>query len=231
MTPNPQSKILIVDTEQYAGNFEREMCAFITGQVGECGVGDDIAEQYSADIKNLKWWEEHIVSERDDSDYGCYRPASIWPTLGWFNNGTGGHFKDTPENEAEAIEKSVTFMKDYNKGQVEMAQKRIKNNDFETTKNGWTKEACERVIKKNEEDIKQASKLTKYPAYMSVAIFVDEFPPQEVWEEFMERAKEFGKNRAEIINRSYDKQKVDVTGFRQVEPEYKLKTKKTKKVK
>ncbi|KKK83825.1 hypothetical protein LCGC14_2789530, partial [marine sediment metagenome] len=33
------SWIFIIDTDSYAGNFEREMCAYITGRVGECGVG------------------------------------------------------------------------------------------------------------------------------------------------------------------------------------------------
>lgn len=230
MTPNPKSKMLIIDTEQYSGNFEREMCAYITGQIGECGVGDNVAEKYSEKIKHLDWWEEHIVSERDDSEYGCHRPASIWPTPGWFNNGTGGHFKDTPENEKEAIEKAVEFMKEYGKGQFDMATKRIAEKNFETNSIGWTEQACKNVLKKYEEDIKKAANLSKYPAYMSVVIFVDEFPPKEVWEEFMERAKDFAKNRPEIIKK-YDKETLTVTGFRQIEPEYKLKNKKSIKVK
>lgn len=36
--------ILVADTNQYAGNFERELCAYITGQYGECSVGADIAK-------------------------------------------------------------------------------------------------------------------------------------------------------------------------------------------
>lgn len=34
----------IIDTNSYAGNFEREMCAYLTGQVGDCGVGDEHIE-------------------------------------------------------------------------------------------------------------------------------------------------------------------------------------------
>lgn len=227
MTPNPKSKMLIIDTEQYAGNFEREMCAYITGQIGECNVGDDIVAEYSKSIKNLDWWEKHIVNERDDSDHGCFRPTSIWLTPGWFNNGVGGHFKDTPENEKEAIEKAVEFMKEYGKNQFDMVTKRIAEKNFETNVNGWTEKACQNVLIKYEKDIKRASNLSKYPAYMSVVIFVDEFPPKKVWEEFMERANNFAKNRPEIINSSYDKQTLTVTGFRQIEPEYKLKKKKS----
>jgi hypothetical protein len=36
--------LFVVDTDTYAGNFEREMCAYITGQVGECEVGEEIAK-------------------------------------------------------------------------------------------------------------------------------------------------------------------------------------------
>jgi hypothetical protein len=31
--------LFIVDTDSYAGNFERCMCAYMTGQIGECEVG------------------------------------------------------------------------------------------------------------------------------------------------------------------------------------------------
>lgn len=234
MTPNPQSKILVIDTQQYAGNFEREMCAYVTGQVGECGVGAGLAEEYQDTIKYLDWWNEHIVHERDDSDYGCYRPASIFPTIGWFNNGLGGHYKDTPENQQKALEAAIQSMKDYNKPYIEQIKKRIEENNFDpdSKKGGWTKQACERELKqKTIDDIERVSKLAKYPAYMSVAIFVDEFPPQEVWEEFMQRAKYFAQHREELSNSISQKGVIEITGFRQVEPEYKLKNKKKTKVK
>lgn len=210
-----KSKILVIDTEQYAGNFEREMCAYITGRFGECGVGDDISEEYSSYIKHSSWWTDHVVLESDD---GCYRPVSIYPTIGWFNNGLGGHYKDIPENEAIAIEAAVSFMVNYNKSRIEKIRNRLENKDFEDTKNGWTKQACEREIKKYEDDIKGAYKLKKYPAYMSVAIFVDEFPPKEVWEEFTQRAKEFSNKYAKITGNSYSKESIKVTGFRQINP-------------
>jgi len=36
----------IIDTNEYAGNFEREMCAYCTGQIGDCGVGEEEAEKF-----------------------------------------------------------------------------------------------------------------------------------------------------------------------------------------
>jgi len=95
---------LIVDTENYSGNFEREMVAYATGCYGDCGVGDTEADMAREKLKHYAWWEENMV-EQEDEDYGAemMRPASICPTPGWFNNGRGYHFRADSE-EAETIE-------------------------------------------------------------------------------------------------------------------------------
>lgn len=85
--------ILVADTEQYAGNFEREMCAYATGQTGDCGVGVEFVDYYSADIKHLDWWNENVYQKADE--YGCYRPVEIFPTEGWINNGFGKFIKES----------------------------------------------------------------------------------------------------------------------------------------
>ena len=40
---------LVIDTDQFAGSFEREMAAFCTGHVGECGVGESMAALFRAE--------------------------------------------------------------------------------------------------------------------------------------------------------------------------------------
>lgn len=84
----------IVDTNLYSGNFEREMCAFITGQIGECGVGRGEASEAEDELPAhiLTWFEENIEQRGDDEEYPCMRPCSIVPTPGRVNNGVGGHF-------------------------------------------------------------------------------------------------------------------------------------------
>ena len=62
---------LIIRTNKYAGNFERDLCAHCTGQIGECGVGGD----YVTD-KNSDFFEDQIISISDED--GCSRPCSIW---------------------------------------------------------------------------------------------------------------------------------------------------------
>jgi len=89
---------IIIDTDQYSGNFEREMCAYCTGQVGDCGVGEE--EQALFDEKYGDEFRDNIyelIEQRSD-DHGCFRPCSIEPTPGYCNNGMG---KNCKEEDAE----------------------------------------------------------------------------------------------------------------------------------
>lgn len=99
------------------------------------------------------------MSERDDSYHGCYRPAIIWSTSGWFNNGSGGHFEYTPENEAKAVKMAISFMKSYNKEKLENAQKRLADNNFEADTEGLSKKECEKIIKYCENEVERVSNL------------------------------------------------------------------------
>ena len=96
--------IFIVDTRQYSGNFERQMCAHLTNPIGECEVGEeyiDDVESLSEDYpehdvpKILAWIEENILQVDDEGD-GCRRPCSIWPTEGRSNDGMGRHYDVKP---------------------------------------------------------------------------------------------------------------------------------------
>lgn len=44
----------IIDTDSYSGNFEREMCAYITGHIGDCLVGFEEAEDYLSKYEKIK---------------------------------------------------------------------------------------------------------------------------------------------------------------------------------
>jgi hypothetical protein len=72
--------IVLINTNQYAGNFERQMTAYCTGVIGECGVGRKEAqlfeEETSEEIQAL--FEDAL--EHDAGDSGCYRPCSMWDT-------------------------------------------------------------------------------------------------------------------------------------------------------
>ena len=147
----------IVDTDTYAGNFEREMCAHITGQVGECDVGQDIAKKAKDNIPldKLDLFEEHIMQEPDE--HGCHRPCKIYPTPGYHNHGLGFEFVDGEEDKAiEAYaehcleESKINYYKDKSAN--------------ESHKQEW-------LDKSNN----AANEYGHYPSYQSVAIgFYDE---------------------------------------------------------
>ncbi len=67
--------IFAVKTDSYAGNFEREMCAFMTGVVGECGVGDIVAGLFAQEYPGENSWEDKVMQVADD--HGCHRPVTI----------------------------------------------------------------------------------------------------------------------------------------------------------
>jgi len=85
--------LLIVDTESYAGNFERQLGAYMTGQIGDCGVGQEEANLFIADVdeQTYEWFADNISDVPDDN--GNRRPANISPTPGWFNTGHGKHYR------------------------------------------------------------------------------------------------------------------------------------------
>lgn len=128
--------ILCIDTDQYSGNFEREMCAYATGRVGECGVGDKEARVYFEETGKTEGIEE-IIEKPDD--HGCCRPCEIQPTPGWTNNGYG-------------------------------VQTRLKKNQK-----------------------------MKWPAYLSVGIFLDDIPKDEILELILERCRKFCKESKDCL--------------------------------
>lgn len=219
---NPTSKVIVIDTTSYAGNFERELCAYVTGQYGECGMGDKVARKAAAEIRHIGWWNDHIAHEPDDRN--CHRPASIWTTPGWFNNGSGGHYRDDPANYETARAAAVQSMKNYHALHERHIRDRLEREDFEpeTKPGAWTKEACLRTIEQNAASVQQvAQSKHRYPAYLSVAIFVDEFPSMDVLDELKARAEHYCANYKSFARFS-SKEVIELTGFRLVEPEYKL---------
>jgi len=84
MSRSTERFVFVIDTDKYAGNFERETCAFVTGQVGECGVGDEEADLFEQ-AASLGMVSEDIQEEIEDKilqvdDEGTFRPTQIWST-------------------------------------------------------------------------------------------------------------------------------------------------------
>jgi hypothetical protein len=84
--------LYIIDTDSYAGNFSREMCAFITGVVGECYVGleESLIVRGELTPEEFAWFKDNVFSFSDD--HGVSRPCSTFPNPRWYNV-KGKHFR------------------------------------------------------------------------------------------------------------------------------------------
>lgn len=70
---------VVFNFDCYTGGFERELCAYVIGAVGDCGVGEEMAELFDQDHpEGTKFCDlrEYAVFESDDR--GCARPTSIY---------------------------------------------------------------------------------------------------------------------------------------------------------
>ncbi len=74
--PTDDCFVFVIKTDCYAGNFERQMCGYLTGVVGDCGVGGQQQGEFDRVYPNRRDFEEIIGSFPDD--HGCHRPATIW---------------------------------------------------------------------------------------------------------------------------------------------------------
>ena len=189
-----QTYIFVIDTEQYAGNFERPMCAYITGRTGDCGVGDEEAEVFNKEMNVDEYALDNeihpfqfVIGRADE--HGCSRPVTIYPTPTWFNNGLGGEFRDGQESEAL----------------IHYREQCLKESErlYVGDKAAWEQKA------KN-------AKLQKHPSYQSVAIFMERQPTVDEWRILEERAGKFPAYwlATKPSYSSEEERLITITGFR-----------------
>ncbi len=106
---------IVVDTDTYSGDFEREMATFVFGAVSEYGCADLLEKIDSADLALMKWaWDsdtgEGALELQQDEDYGASEFQRIEPTPNWANNGMAkqAQLKDELTGTAPAYQ-SVAF--------------------------------------------------------------------------------------------------------------------------
>lgn len=200
------SYLFVIDTEQYAGNFERELCAWCTGQIGQCGVGDREAADFASLFHEDYEIFTETVAQFDDRESGCLRPVKLVETPGWLNNGLGYQYRDIPSEYPEALARLKKSTFDYDQSQFEMIEKRIAENNFENTLTGWTKENCLRVQKSilsRRDRVDQITEPPRYPAFLSVGIGFYKKPTREQTNLIISRAETYS-----------IKNEITITGFR-----------------
>lgn len=208
--PKDDARIIFcVDTDTYAGSFERELCAYMTGIIGECGVGEEARKLYEADGHEPL---EDLVDAFVPDENGCHRPVAIQPTPGWFNDGMGNEYRESDYDETEVVKKHNEEVENYAKDTIEKVY---------ADKDHAKKEA-DRFRK--EHTIKKLGK-RKHPAYMSVGVYLTREPTEKEIEFLKERAHKFLTAKGKKSRFSGEDQmfKFKIEGFRLVVEEKKAK--------
>lgn len=187
--------LFVIDTADYAGNFECELCAYLTGFVW--ARGEEYAKMFRKETE-LKEFFNNIGME-----YGEHGEANaeIYPAKGYFNNGYGQHYQDTPENEIIALQDYRKYVEKYYGDLIKQKEKIIEllnGPECEERKRyaniNWTISAANREKKDHQKQIDNANKLDKVPkysSYQSVAIYFNSKPSQEQIKLMKERAYKF----------------------------------------
>jgi len=105
---------IIIDTTEYAGNFEREATAYATGVIGECEVGERFVQDFKDDCPNEDFLD--IISQQSD-DHGCYRPCELTQTEDGKPNAIAIHFNEQPtiEQVQLIVSRVIEYFRLYNK--------------------------------------------------------------------------------------------------------------------
>lgn len=162
--------VLVIDTDSYAGNFEREMVAFMTGIVGDCGQGKEEAAAFEKEFPDLDF--EDLVAQEPD-EHGCWRPASIWNSPYYWNDGMGGHYpNEVAQDDPEVI---ANYKRRWDEQNEKIRQIYAHDPEY-----------AEECVARN--DDKQPG---RYPAACSVACFLESRPEEKVLKFLVDRAKRF----------------------------------------
>ena len=171
--PSGTTYILVVDTDSYAGNFERELAGYATGICDlDRGRGDKEAmEAAEAEPDIVAALRAKSRAVRHD-EYGMVT-NTIRATPGRFNNGMGFHYAaDDPAAMEDARTRSKQSMTEYQERHLKEVRRRLAEGDFQLEGPGaWTKEACERTIESAQAAIHRAGQFVSWPAFESVAMF------------------------------------------------------------
>lgn len=179
-----------VDTDSYAGGFERELVAHMTGCYGDCDVGKDEALRARREMKRdpslkkaRRWFLKYVVNEPDDK--GCARPASIFPTPGWFNDGMGNEHPTLKLGSQEVHDQYVESVRKYYGERIESAKKW-----FERSVNEEMAASARDAIRRHDEQLTSA--IEKGPgnhsSFQSAVVWLDKKPPQWIIDVLKERA-------------------------------------------
>jgi len=188
-----------IDTDSYTGNFERALCAYITGLTGDCGVGDEEANEF---IKLFPTEAAEFIEIKEviADEYGCFRPCEIDTTPGWYGfQSLKRTFRESDKVNLEDVKKEISeTLINYWQPHHDHAKAQLN-----TGKSEWIHSF--NSTKKSLEDA-QNPVIIKVPVYQSVAIFFTQRPNSNLVKLMKTRAEEYCKNNS-----------INVEGFRLIQ--------------
>lgn len=119
--------VLVIDTNTYSGNFEREVAAYVVGAYDEERYhGAAQLEKFEEDALDIEVGDQlnalqAMVVSQIHKEYGEVT-NTIWPTPGRLNNGTGGHYNAMEGETGYPAYESVAIFVD---GKLDAAQLKI----------------------------------------------------------------------------------------------------------
>lgn len=187
---------VLIHTNAYAGNFERELVAFITGLIGECGVGEEEAKIARDKLhENVRqWFTDNVVYENDGE--GVWRPAILAANPNYWGDGYSNVFPHDVDIHAAAVGRKLA------------AYKKRRKEDL------LKYHHSEEYIKAKAAEIDAYKVTQKYPVYNSVAFRIKTLPPLKVLKAITDRAelytiKDWGSPMYE-----FDLERIEVVKYR-----------------
>lgn len=97
--------LFVIDTDSYSGNFNREMCAYLTSQWDQATHGGKQAAIAEKEIPKdvLAYFNEHMIECHEAVDDGHSDVCQIiYPTPGYWSTGHGREAKGKPPKGVRA---------------------------------------------------------------------------------------------------------------------------------
>lgn len=209
-----QEKAVVIDTEQYTGNFVRDICTYVTGQSLGCRTDDAVLARALPFIEHLSWWNANAVCVTEDGRERGY--SDIFTTPGWINL-EGGHRRD----DTDTYTARLAVHKKRHEHAISIFRKKLEDQEFGGP-GQKSKSELEASIREREHQIASLGAERKgkvCPAYLSVALFVRELPPEPVLTELVQRAHKFAEDYKEICPQQWQRTPIKISGFRLSDPE------------
>jgi len=100
-----ETYLFVIDTNEYSGNFNRELAGYVTGNWDQETHGGDEAEIARKELTEAQsdYLRNHNEAQTRAVDDGhAHVNHVIHPTPGWWNDGRGLHFKGKPPKGKQA---------------------------------------------------------------------------------------------------------------------------------